>query len=55
MNRKIITHPICPPVPIRSYDWQATREDYDLGDPVGHGETEEEAIQDLKEAEELTT
>lgn len=29
--------------------WQATVGDYDLGDPIGSGETEEEAIADLKE------
>lgn len=49
--KAITTENICPPIPIRNYDWMATREDYDEGDPVGHGETEEEAVQDLLEWE----
>ena len=47
----IHTDCIYPPIPIRKYDWQATRGDYDEGDPIGHGETEKEAILDLLEQE----
>ena len=42
---------IYPPIPVRKFDWQATRGDYDEGDPIGHGETEKEAILDLLEQE----
>jgi len=36
-----------PPVPFRSFDWKAVVGDYDEGDPVGYGATEQEAIEDL--------
>ena len=48
---KIITSFDHPPIPIRNYDWSAIREDYDEGDLIGHGETEQEAIDDLKQQE----
>lgn len=48
---KIITSFNYPPIPIRNYDWSAFREDYDEGDLVGHGKTEQEAINNLKEQE----
>lgn len=41
----------CPPIPIRSEDWHATRGDYDLGAKVGAGATEEAAIVALLELE----
>ncbi|MFA5951525.1 MAG: hypothetical protein WC807_14695 [Hyphomicrobium sp.] len=47
MPRKIVTRFDPPPIPIRSCDWTASFEDYDLGDPVGLGGTEQEAIDDL--------
>ena len=50
-NDKIITSRIYPPIPIRRYDWQAVRESYDEGDLIGHGKTEQEAIDDLIEQE----
>ena len=38
-----------PPIPIRNFDWQAVDDDtYDgEGCPIGHGSTEQEAIEDL--------
>lgn len=48
---KIITRFDYPPIPIRKYDWSAIREDYDEGDLIGYGETEQEAIEDLKACE----
>jgi len=51
MERKIITEHVFPPIPIRSFDWQAVRDGWDLGDPIGEGETEQEAINDLMEKE----
>lgn len=51
---KIITSFDYPPIPIRCFDWCAFTEDYDGApdagwQPVGHGETEAEAIADLME------
>jgi hypothetical protein len=48
----ILTSHICPPVPSRQYDWEAIRRDYDEGDPIGRGPTEQAAIDDLLEQEE---
>ena len=45
--RKIITIHERPPIPIRDYDWSAIREDYDEGDLIGYGKTEQDAINDL--------
>ncbi len=50
--KKIITNFESPPIPIRNYDWSAWYEDYDEGDSIGFGKTEEEAIKDLIEKEE---
>ncbi len=52
MKAKIITHHEFPPIPLRNYDWSATREDYDEGDPIGRGRSKHEAIQDLIRQEE---
>lgn len=55
---KIITEFVYPPIPVRSFDWSATYDDYDVdcdGDgffsncPVGRGATEAEAVLDLIE------
>ena len=46
-GRKVVTKYDPPPIPIRTFDWSATFEDYDLGDPTGFGRTEEEALADL--------
>jgi|TARA_R110000772_G_scaffold72943_1_gene158906 hypothetical protein len=45
---KIITSHDYPPISVRNYDWSAFREDYDEGDLIGYGETEKEAIDELK-------
>ena len=47
----IVTHFVYPPIPIRIFDWAATRGDFDLGCLVGSGATEQEAIDDLLEQE----
>ena len=47
LKSRIETEFIYPPIPMRKFDWQATRGDYDEGDPIGYGETEKEAILDL--------
>ena len=51
-KKPIKTTFIYPPIPSRKYDWEASREDWDLDDPIGYGETEQQAINDLKEKEE---
>lgn len=35
------------PGPTDKFDWEATYENYEGGDPIGHGATEAEAIADL--------
>lgn len=46
---KISTCHEYPPIPVRSFDWSAIDDDtYEgVGCPVGHGTTEQEAIDDL--------
>ena len=48
---KLRTEYVYPPIPIRSFDWSAIDDDtYDgPGSPVGHGPTEQAAIDDLME------
>ena len=38
---------VCPPIPWRHFDWQATFEGYEPGGPIGWGCTEAEAVDDL--------
>ncbi len=45
---KIQTSPIFPAIPIRGLDWAAHFDNYEPGQPIGHGATEQEAIEDLK-------
>jgi hypothetical protein len=51
MTNGIITSNDYPPIPIRYYDWSAFRDDYDEGDLIGHGRTEQDAIDNLIELE----
>ena len=37
------------PIPLRQFDWCATAEDYEPGDPIGYGTTHDEAVNDLVE------
>jgi len=47
---KIRTECVCPPIPLRGFDWSAVDDDtYEPGEPMGWGETEQEAIADLLE------
>ena len=46
---EVITSCFVKPIPVRSFDWEATFDDYDLGDVIGFGRTEEEALADLME------
>jgi hypothetical protein len=54
------TH-VYPPIPIRAFDWQAIDDDtYDGAEdshcPIGHGATEQEAVDDLRrQIEEMAT
>lgn len=47
--RKIVTEYVYPPIPERQFDWIATYEGYEPGEPIGYGSTEAEAIRDLKD------
>jgi hypothetical protein len=42
-----------PPIPWRGADYCAVRDGYDEGDPIGYGETEEEAIETLISIEKI--
>lgn len=48
-ERKIITQHVFPPLPIRAFDWCAYYDDSEESGPYGHGRTEDEAIEDLKD------
>lgn len=54
-GEKIITSYDNPPIPSRKLDWSAVLDSYggDESDPIGRGETEEEAIADLNAALEM--
>ena len=45
----IHTHHSSPPIPVRAFDWSATFEGYEPGEPIGYGPTEHEAVADLQE------
>ena len=47
MNRTVRTNFAYPPIPVRSFDWEATEPDYEPGDPLGYGRTEQAAIEAL--------
>ncbi len=51
LKMKITTIHVCPPIPVRDFDWKAyeSSKDYDPeGDsPTGWGATEERAVEDL--------
>jgi hypothetical protein len=46
---KIITQHVWPPVPACQFDWAAVTDNYEPGDPIGYGATEEAAEADLRE------
>lgn len=49
MSNQVKTHFVYPPIPIRDYDWMACFGDYEPGNLVGYGATEDAAIADLME------
>ena len=51
-KNKIITAFVNPPIPIRAFDWSATRKGFEPGEPFGWGRTEIDAVNALLEAEE---
>lgn len=53
MDNQIITDYRPAPIPIRSFDWTATFDGYEPGDPIGYGTTEAQAIKSLKASAEL--
>lgn len=53
-GRTIRTHHEFPPIPLRDFDWVAVDDlNYEPGQPVGYGPTEDAAIKDL--ADQLDT
>lgn len=46
---KTVTTFVNPPIPSRNFDWSATLEGYEGGDPIGYGRTEQQAIYALQE------
>lgn len=47
--RKIITTHVCPPIPIREYDWCAYRDgDDERPELYGWGSTEQAALENLR-------
>lgn len=47
---RIITACILKPMRVRDFDWEAIDDEtYDVGEPIGYGATESEAILDLKQ------
>ena len=46
---KIVTNFWIKPIPLRQFDWSAVTNNYEGGDPMGYGATEQEAIADLQE------
>lgn len=52
MKSKINVVQVNPPIPSRNFDYVATRDGYEEGDPIGYGATKEDAIQNLIEVEE---
>lgn len=49
MTRRLLIHTehIKPPIPDRNHDWQAVTDNYEPGQPIGHGQTEADAVYDL--------
>lgn len=37
------------PIPLRQFDWSATYDSYEGGDPIGYGRSEADAVLDLIE------
>ena len=48
----ILTSNVNPPIPVRSFDWQAVRDGYEPSDAIGYGATKQAAIDDLISKEE---
>ncbi len=46
-EQKIDVIRVCPPIPTRAFDWCATFDGYEPGDPVGWGVSKQAAILDL--------
>jgi hypothetical protein len=44
---RIVTEFVHPPIPTRKHDWSAMRDSYDVGDPIGYGRSESDAVADL--------
>jgi len=49
MDKKIVTEFVYPPIPDRRFDWEAHLDGDEENGPYGYGDTEEKAIQDLRD------
>jgi hypothetical protein len=47
--RKIVTSYVCPPIPVRGFDWCAHEDGCEEDGEYGWGETEEAAVKDFKQ------
>lgn len=52
MFSKIIIHFENPPIPVRNFDWCATRDGWEPGQPIGWGKIPQDALQNLLDEEE---
>lgn len=48
----IITRWVNPPIPERGFDWCATFEGYEPGEPIGYGRSEQDAVSALFDSRE---
>lgn len=48
-GRRVVVNFVYPPIPLRGFDYCATFEGYEPGEPQGFGRTREEAIGQLIE------
>ncbi len=49
LGRRVVVCRELPPIPTSLFDYSATFQGYDEGDPIGRGRTPVDAVADLKE------
>lgn len=48
---RVLVEHVNPPIPVRSHDYRATFDGYEPGDPMGWGETPDQAAANLREVD----
>jgi hypothetical protein len=48
-GRKVVVTCVCPPIPLRQFDWSATLDGYEPPETIGYGATSLAAVLDLME------